>query len=261
MQLFPEFGLMDFIMALAMLVGGGGLLLWIVHRIADYYLYGGFTPPPPQSSGWLSFFDPKSFEDRDFSDFMESPYVYDVDYDSETYKEFERQEQERIREFEEQKRAQLTQFYCEWAAQEREAKRKAMLERERIEAQRQADRERVKIAFGDERWLKILAYDLRIADHEFDRYQQLVRVVYQVVQAANAEFGGKFPIKKTWQYCDRNRRSLDLPYWATTRFFFERLSQALARDNLLVGGVGRAGRSIAPKTLWRLKALVRISET
>lgn len=176
-----------------------------------------------------------------------------VDYESPTYQEFSKQQSVTVARFEAQRREALTKYWAKIEVEKREVERQLSLARELEVAEREANLEKIKIAFGNEPWLMALAEIANINKNSFQDYQNLADVVYGVVLKAHKEFGGRLPIKKTWRYC--NGPDINLPYWAKKRLFFEKLSWLLWRYDFLIGGPGRSGRRIKSDAIIYLKSL------
>ena len=223
-----------------------GLLAYVLYA---WYQSRAYGYSGPQESGWVETFSPETAP-ATIEEFYQSPFQYDVDYESETYRHYEKEFEERNKAFIEQKRQEVTAHLVELQERERQEYWQAKTAQEKAEAEARAEIQKAQEIFGSETYLVNMAKRFHLT--RYAEYQTLAKTVYTIVNTAHSRFNGKFPIKRTWKYCREYKNCGALPY-ADSRQFYERLSRELAASGLLLGG-GRGGRSIPPKTLERLWA-------
>jgi hypothetical protein len=152
-----------------------------------------------------------------------------VDHNSDTYQAHLAEQQELGETFNAGKRERITQFVIE--EKKRNYKEYLTLEarREQRRVHYDAAQEKVALAFYGQGWVEPMAVFRGIHPANYQAHQELTNTVFEIAWACYQNFDGAMPFKKSWRYCIA---SMDLPYWAKNRRFFERLCKELAYDGV-----------------------------
>lgn len=237
------------VLLIAMTVLGFVFVIWCAYAIKKYIIdywpeKPVFLPDPPEQ--WQTYVDQGLVKLSDY-----------VDRQGPTYQAFVEERKERARTEIERRRLEVESLYVREAEARQIVKDEERLAIELRAANYEADCEMVKAMFPEEHWFFRLATNCRIKRDSLKQHQNLMDLIYRLLMVAYGEFGGKFPIKRTWEFF---KNDPDFDYikwrgWIQDRRFFEHLSEELERGGYLLRVGGRGSKDIVPDGLVRLRAL------